>query len=160
MKRRLLEPLNIRFAAVFLLSWSCLHQLKPLFFTSFCPVSIICCLSLRIPHRIYGSFKFCHRLRKPFPKRWAWLRKVPLQVTVDGLFRQENRVAGVYIFLSFKTDTGWGAGIAQWPLEHRRTRVIDSVKGRGFESQAAGTAGEFSSPGSTFCADSYFVLPQ
>ena len=46
----------------------------------------------------------------------------------------------------------WGAGIAQW-LEHRT-------------HDPAGAAGEFSSPWSTFCADSYFgihstpVLPQ
>ena len=52
-----------------------------------------------------------------------------------------------------------GAGIAQWldtglVIERSRVRI------------PAGTAGEFSSPGSTFCADSYFgirstpVLPQ
>ena len=47
-----------------------------------------------------------------------------------------------------------GAGIAQWLERQTRVRI------------PAGTAGEFSSPGSTFCADSYFgirstpVLPQ
>ena len=52
-----------------------------------------------------------------------------------------------------------GAGIAQW-LE--RGLVIERSRVR----IPAGTAGEFSSPGSTFCADSYFgirstpVLPQ
>ena len=52
-----------------------------------------------------------------------------------------------------------GAGIAQW-LE-RRT-VIERSRVR----IPAGAAGEFSSPGSTFCVDSYFgirstpVLPQ
>ena len=52
-----------------------------------------------------------------------------------------------------------GAGIAQW-LEHGL--VIERSRVR----IPAGTAGEFSSPGSTFCADSYFgirstpVLPQ
>ena len=53
----------------------------------------------------------------------------------------------------------WGAGIAQWldrriVIERSRVRIT------------AGAAGEFSSPVSTFCADSYFgirsapVLPQ
>ena len=43
-------------------------------------------------------------------------------------------------------------GIAQW-LE-RRTRD-SKVTG----SNPAGATGEFSSPGSTFCADSYFDIP-
>ena len=55
-------------------------------------------------------------------------------------------------------DCNNGAGIAQW-LE---TQVIERSRVR----VHAGAAGEFSSPGSTFCADSYFgirsapVLPQ
>ena len=52
-----------------------------------------------------------------------------------------------------------GAGMAQW-LEQRTRDTRSRVR------VPAGAAGKFSSPGSTFCADSYFgicstpVLPQ
>ena len=53
-----------------------------------------------------------------------------------------------------------GGGIAQWLERRTRDRKVTRVR------IPAGAAGEFSSPGSTFCADSYFgirstpVVPQ
>ena len=47
----------------------------------------------------------------------------------------------------------WGAGITQW-LERRAGLVIERSRVR----IPAGAAGEFSSPGSTFCADSHFGI--
>ena len=41
----------------------------------------------------------------------------------------------------------WGAGIAQWLERRTRDRKVP-----------AGAAGEVSSPGSAFCADSYFGI--
>ena len=45
----------------------------------------------------------------------------------------------------------WGAGIAEWLECRTRDRKV-AVR------IPAGAAGEFSSPGSTFCADSYFSI--
>ena len=47
------------------------------------------------------------------------------------------------------TTSLWGAGIAPWLQRRTPSRV----------RIPAGAAGEFSSPGSTFCADSYFGIP-
>ena len=53
----------------------------------------------------------------------------------------------------------WGAGIAQW-LERGQLngKSAGLVIERSRVRIPAGAAGEFSSPGSTFCADSYFGI--
>ena len=50
------------------------------------------------------------------------------------------------------TSNNRAAGIAQWLERRTRDRKV-AVR------IPAGAAGEFSSPGSTFCADSYFGIP-
>ena len=45
-----------------------------------------------------------------------------------------------------------GAGIAQWLERRTSDRKVAGVR------IPAGATGEFSSPGSTFCADSYFGI--
>ena len=77
----------------------------------------------------------------------------------EKLFPFDRTYLGVYSSSQLQFSSLCYVGIAQWLERQTRDR---KVAGR----IPGGAAGEFSSPGSTFCADSYFgirstpVLPQ
>ena len=75
------------------------------------------------------------------------------------LSRQKYACQDKHIFVATKLRIFYGAGIAQWLERRSRDSKVAGWK-------PCGSGGKFSSPGSTFCADSYFgirstpVLPQ
>ena len=118
------------------------------------------CLSVSVPLLTNSSFCWCSN-----SSNWVCYKQVKFSISDAVCFITDwplmlLRPAQIKPGNHLPIETV-GAGIAQW-LEPRRTRDW-KVAG---SNPSAGTAGEFSSPGSTFWVDSYFgirstpVLPQ